>query len=167
MTETFPKTPASAPAATVRAPKPKMPVIYIAGPFRGRTRWDVAQNTRRATFFGLIAALNGAMPLIPHANSELFDGQLTDDFWLYGTAELLRRCDGIIAIPGHQRSKGSLAEIAIAADAQMPALIFGDTRDAYPTDESKKHIANFLYQSFGVFPPLPSRGGSPTSGSIS
>ena len=67
-----------------------MKVIYIAGPFRGDTSWQIECNVRDAEALGLEVARAGAMPLIPHANTRFFDGELTDDFWLRGTLALLR-----------------------------------------------------------------------------
>jgi len=50
------------------------------------------------------------MPLCPHANSSLFHGLLTDQFWLDGTMELARRSDAAMLVPGWPRSSGSIAE---------------------------------------------------------
>jgi len=99
-----------------------MKVIFIAGPFRGATPWDVAQNVRRAEEVGLEVAYCGAMPLIPHANTALFDKQLTDDFWLAGTQELLRRCDAVMIVPGWAKSEGTLAEIELANELDIPVF---------------------------------------------
>jgi len=87
-----------------------MKVIYVAGPFRAPTQWEIAENIREAERIGLLVARAGAMPLIPHANTAHFHGQLDADFWLNGTMELLRRCDAAVFIPGWKSSAGSLAE---------------------------------------------------------
>lgn len=99
-----------------------MKVVFIAGPFRGPTPWDVAQNVRRAEEVGLEVAMRGGMPLIPHANTALFDKQLTDDFWLAGTQELLRRCDAVMLVPDWERSSGTRAEIELAMELGMPVF---------------------------------------------
>jgi hypothetical protein len=93
----------------------KMKVVYIIGPFRGKSNWDVQQNVRRAEAMALEVARLGAMPLCPHKNTENFDGLLTGEFWLEGTKELLRRCDAAIVLPGWPASAGSVGEIEEAA----------------------------------------------------
>lgn len=75
-----------------------MKIVYVIGPFRGKTPWDVHQNVSNAEKLGFKVAQAGAMPLIPHKNTEHFDGLLTDDFWIEGTKELLRRCDAAITV---------------------------------------------------------------------
>lgn len=91
-----------------------MKVVYIAGKFRGPTAWDVAENVREAERWALKVAHCGGMPLCPHANTAHFDGQLDDSFWLNGTLELLKRCDGAVFIPGWTESRGACAEHAYA-----------------------------------------------------
>jgi hypothetical protein len=97
-------------------------VIYIAGPFTGPTAWDIAENIRIAERFGLLVAKAGAMPLIPHANTAHFHGQKTPQFWLDGTMELLRRCDGAIFIPRWRQSSGAKGEFSEAGYLSIPSL---------------------------------------------
>lgn len=87
-----------------------LPLIYIAGPFRGPTPWDVEQNIRRAEVVGLQIAACGGYPVIPHSMTRYFDKQLTDQFWLDGTMALLVRCDAIFLCRQWQRSTGATAE---------------------------------------------------------
>ena len=85
-------------------------VVYVAGPFRAPTAWEIAENIREAERIGLQIARLGAMPLIPHANTAHFHGSLPDEFWLKGTMELMRRCDAIMMLDGWRKSEGSVAE---------------------------------------------------------
>jgi hypothetical protein len=89
-----------------------MKLIYVAGPFRGPTAWDIECNVRRAEEIGYEVARCGAMPVIPHANTRFSHGQGPDEFWLDGTLELARRCDGLILVPNWDRSTGTRDEIA-------------------------------------------------------
>jgi hypothetical protein len=98
----------------------RLPLVYIIGPFRAPTHWGVCQNIRRAEELALRVAEMGAMPLCPHLNTANFHGLLTDDFWLAGTAELLRRCDAGITVPGWQNSEGSEAEVELARNEEIP-----------------------------------------------
>ena len=97
------------------------PLIYIAGPFTGPTAWDIAENVRKAERWGLEVAHAGGMPVIPHANTHLFHGQLTSDFWYAGTLQLLRVCQGIVLIPEWRDSKGARAEQEEARRWEIPS----------------------------------------------
>jgi len=99
-----------------------MKVVYVAGPFRGNTPWDVECNVRRAEALALNVARVGAMPLTPHCNTRFFDGQLDDAFWLEGTMELLRRCDAVVLAPYWQLSEGTKGEIAEAEALNLPVF---------------------------------------------
>lgn len=97
-----------------------MKVVYIAGPYRAKTAWEIEQNVRRAEEAALEVAKLGAMPLCPHTNTRFFHGLLTDEFWLNGTAELLRRSDAVYLLPGWVNSEGSVGESNLAHKLKMP-----------------------------------------------
>lgn len=101
-----------------------MKVIYVAGPYRAETPWQVEQNVRRAEGYALGIAQLGAMPLCPHTMARFFDGQCDDQFWLDGTAELLKRCDAMFVVPYIGQSVGTESEIEIAQAMSMHR--FGD-----------------------------------------
>lgn len=98
----------------------KMKVVYIAGPFRAATLWDLAEHVRAAERVALRVARAGAMTLCPHSNTWLFHGQLNEEFWLEGTRELLRRSDAGVFIPGWTNSHGSRTEWADAEERNQP-----------------------------------------------
>lgn len=92
-----------------------MKKIYIAGPFRGRTPWHVAQNVRDAETVAIgIAEWYGAVPVCPHAMYQHYDKSLPDSFWLAATMELLKMCDGILMLPRWEDSEGAKAELLYA-----------------------------------------------------
>jgi len=95
-------------------------LLYIAGPYRGPTAWDIENNIRRVEEVGIEIARAGAFPVMVHANCRFFQGQGTDAFWLDGTMELMRRCDAIVLIPGWTVSVGSNNERNEAARLGMP-----------------------------------------------
>jgi len=97
-----------------------MKLVFIAGPFTGPTAWDIAQNVRRAEELGLEVARAGFMPVIPHANTALFHGQCTEEFWYEGTRALLCRCDMLIRLPGWESSKGAKCEVGLAWARGIP-----------------------------------------------
>jgi len=101
---------------------PRMPAVYIAGPYRSHTKAGIDANITVAKKVGALASLKGWSAVIPHANTAHLDevAQLPDEFWLAATMELLRRCDAIVLCPGWQRSSGTLAEVAEAERRGMP-----------------------------------------------
>lgn len=114
-----------------------MKVIYIAGPFRGKTAWDIEQNIRVAEKVGFEVAELGAVPLIPHANSRFFHGTLTDEFWLAATMELLKRCDAAAICPGWIHSSGTRAEIEWCRDHGRPVFFKREDLETWLHSESK------------------------------
>ncbi len=111
-----------------------MIIAYVAGRFRAPTAWGIAENVRAAERVGLKVAEEGGMPLIPHANTANFHGEGDDQLWLDGTMELLRRCDAVVLVPGHEASSGTRAEIAEANRLGIP--VFDTTkRSSYELGE--------------------------------
>lgn len=101
-----------------------LPLIYIAGPFRGPTPLAVRRNVEAARDAGLLVAQVGGYPIIPHTMTSEFDKQLTDEFWLDGMMELLRRCDAVFLLPTWKDSRGATAEYEEAIRRGTPT--FGD-----------------------------------------
>lgn len=111
------------------------PLIYIAGPFRGPTPLAVRHNVERARDFGLVVAAHGGYPVIPHTMTAEFDKQLTDDFWLVGTMELLKRCDGLAALSTWNQSAGAMAEVGWALGHNLPC---------WPEDSERETLTVFI-----------------------
>lgn len=110
------------------------PVVYIAGKFRADTTWERAENVREALRWALRVAEAGAMPLCPHANTELFFGQLTEEFWIPGTKALLAGCDASLFIPNWQLSEGARGEYDFCEQHEIvtfeaPDLLSGMVRE--------------------------------------
>jgi hypothetical protein len=107
-----------------------IPVVYIAGPLRGATAWDVEQNIRRAEEVAVRVARAGGIPICPHANTRFINSQQTDEFWLEGDLEILRRCDGLVVVEGWENSAGTLGEIACAQAEDIPFIFYSGDWDA-------------------------------------
>lgn len=112
-----------------------MKVIYIAGKYRGPNAWAVEQNIRAAEEVAAKVWAMGYAALCPHANSRHMDGVASDDHFLAGTLELMRRCDAVVLVPNWRDSAGARAEVAEAVSLALP--VFGDnpTSDV-PADRS-------------------------------
>jgi hypothetical protein len=104
---------------SIRRPLP-MKVVYVAGPFRGPSAWDIECNIRRAETLALEVWRLGAAALCPHCNTRFFQNAAPDEVWLKGDLELLRRCDAIIVTEDWERSSGARAEVDFAVKHSIP-----------------------------------------------
>lgn len=104
-----------------------MRVVYIAGPFRAASAWEVEQNIRRAECLALEAWRSGFAVICPHTNTRFFSGAAPDEIWLEGDLEILRRCDAVLLLPKWQESPGTRAEVAEAIKHCMH--VFDDLSD--------------------------------------
>jgi len=105
--------------------KPKL--IYVAAPYRAKTREAVAQNVAAARHVGRIVMQLGMMPVMPTVNTAMLDfdfpGETDDQFWIDGTMELMRRCDAVVMVDGWMFSEGATAEAAEARKLGIPVYM--------------------------------------------
>ena len=99
-----------------------MKIIYIAGPYRAENRWLLEKNIRNAENAAFVLANDGWVPLCPHTSYRFFDGTLTDEFWIEGTLELLRRSDAVFVCEGWENSEGTKGEIREATKLGIPVF---------------------------------------------
>lgn len=97
-------------------------LIYIAGPYRAADSWEVAENIHRAERAAREVARLGAMPVTPHSITAKMSGVESDELWLEGTLELMRRCDAVLVLPNYENSAGTIAEIWEAERLQKPVF---------------------------------------------
>ena len=98
-------------------------LIYIAGPFRAPTPWDIEQNIRRAEALALEAwKLGGVGVICPHANTRFFQHSAPDAYWLDGDLEMVRRCDALLTTDDFVRSSGAKCEVAEALIRNIPVF---------------------------------------------
>lgn len=91
-------------------------LIYIAGPYTADTAWKIERNCRRAEAATLDVWKSGHVPVTPHLLGRYFHGELNERVVLDGLLVLLRRCDGMLLLPGWKRSPGSLKEVRFCYD---------------------------------------------------
>jgi len=93
-----------------------MRLIYIAGRYRGKTEHEVHNNIQTADWYG--AELTRKYPkyffVIPHKNTAGYGGLQPDHYFLTGTLEILKRCDGIYMLPFWTESEGARQEYEYA-----------------------------------------------------
>ncbi len=99
-----------------------MKLVYIAGPYRGKSEAEVHDHIQAARSYAVRVWQAGAVAVCPHLNTAFMGGAVEDSAFLKGAVELMSRCDAVLAIPGHERSKGSLVEVKVARDQGMPVL---------------------------------------------
>lgn len=93
----------------------RIPLVYVAGPYRAATPWDVEKNVRRAETVAREIWQLGAAAVCPHSMNRFFDKSVPDDIALPAMLELLRRCDGVAALVPFTTSTGTLRELKEAA----------------------------------------------------
>lgn len=97
-------------------------MVFIAGPFRGKTPWDIEENIRVAERAGLGVARKGMVPLIPHSMYRFFQDSLPDSFWLEATGRLLAGADAMLLVGDWKQSAGVKGEIKIAEEEFIPVF---------------------------------------------
>ena len=105
----------------------KIPLVYIAGPYRSESAWGIEQNIQVARRAGAEVACLGAYPVIPHANTSHFEGLLPDhlpddEFWLKATLALMMKCDAVKTIDGWEKSFGACQECKVAKEMSIPVF---------------------------------------------
>jgi len=100
-----------------------MKLIFVAGPFAADTPWGVEQNIRRAEEVALLLWSNEFAVICPHANSRFFYGAIGDDnIFIEGYRDILKKCDGVMLVSGHEHSAGTLAEKQLAKSLDIPVF---------------------------------------------
>jgi hypothetical protein len=99
-----------------------IPVVYIAGPFRGANSWEMENNIRRAESLALEVWKLGAAAICPHANTRFFQGAAPDEVWLDGDLAILRKCDAVLLTPDWQQSVGAISECCYAESRCIPVF---------------------------------------------
>lgn len=102
------------------------PVAYVAGPYRSTTEWGLEHNIRSAENVAINLWSMGYAVICPHKNTANFGGVrcLPDQVWLDGDLSILSRCDLLVAVPGWERSKGTVEELNFAVEHDIPILFW-------------------------------------------
>ncbi len=101
----------------------RYPVVYVAGRFTAATRWEQESFIRAAEAVALTLAEEHIVPLCPHSMYRHFEGTLIVETWYAYTAELLRRCDGILMLENWPNSTGAQREAVLAEQLNLPRFI--------------------------------------------
>jgi hypothetical protein len=100
-------------------------IVYVAGPYSGRTPFETDGNLEKAINAGLCVALRGHTPLVPHL-SHYIDQRAKEvgvpilyEEWMAHCMALLERCDALLYLGS---SPGADRELARAGELGMPTF---------------------------------------------
>lgn len=101
-----------------------MKLIYIAGPYRGKTVNEIYWNVQHAREMAesVLRLCPGWFPIVPHLNTAFMDGLVDDKIFLKGDKEILKRCDGILLSTYWKDSRGAVAEHRFALKNKIPVF---------------------------------------------
>jgi hypothetical protein len=92
-----------------------MKLIFISGPYRGKTKADIARNIRAARAAAIEFWRAGYGVFCPHLNSAHMDGIAEDRAFLDFDLRILEVCDILYLLPGWETSAGARIERKEAA----------------------------------------------------
>lgn len=100
-----------------------MKLVYVAGPYRAKTEWQLTQNIREAEALALQLWQAGFAVICPHKNTAYFGGAADDSVWLEGDLVMLRKCDAVVCTERWNESEGAKAEVEEAKRLGIPVHI--------------------------------------------
>lgn len=93
-----------------------MKLIFVSGAYRAGTKAGISQNIKNAREASKLLWQQGWAVICPHMNTAHFWNIVTDDNYLEGYLEMLRKCDAIYMLKGWEKSSGSVAEYNLAVE---------------------------------------------------
>lgn len=102
-----------------------MEIAYVAGPYRAKSKLGIIKNIIAARKVAKELWKLGYVAICPHSNSGLFSG-ISEEIFLEGDIEILKRCDVVVLVPGWESSTGTMNEIGIAVSNNMPVYKWED-----------------------------------------
>ena len=102
-----------------------MKLIYVAGPYTGKSYSEIDDNIMKAEDVSIMLFTKGWNVFTPHKNTshyERYEGVAGLDYhtWIETTKDMLRRCDAIIMMKEWERSSGSKDELEFATAMKIP-----------------------------------------------
>lgn len=99
--------------------------VYVAGKYSDGNAIDVLNNIGRGIEYAVLVAKKGYAPFCPWLDCQFVINQGGDNLlpleWFYKySLSWLSVSDAILVIPGYEDSKGTLAEIELARQLNIP-----------------------------------------------
>jgi len=101
--------------------------VYVAGPYSDNNVISILDNIRRGMRTSTEVMLAGYSPFCPwldfHYQLMLRPGErlTVDDFYRY-SLDWHEVSDGMLVLPNHEKSKGTLREIGLAKELNIPVF---------------------------------------------
>jgi hypothetical protein len=99
-----------------------MIVVFLSGPYSAVDTVVKRRNILQARQAAREVWEAGMAALCPHTNSGDFDGVAPEEVFRDGYLELVHRSDVVLALPGWERSRGAVGEIAEATAHGIPVF---------------------------------------------
>ena len=107
--------------------------VYIAGPFKGASAWEIENNVRKAEAIMLAVNAAGGAALAPHLQGRYMYGTLDEAAWLEVDFAWLEVAEALLVLPGSENSKGTQQEVVRAVELNIPIFYMGlDNPDPLP-----------------------------------
>ena len=105
-----------------------MKISYIIGPYRHESVYGIRLNIQEAERLAAVSAQAGIFPYCPHKNTAYFDGLSSDELWLEGNLEMIKRVVPDVGILSHQWkwSSGSIKEVELFSQLNIPLIYEAD-----------------------------------------
>ena len=105
-------------------------LVYVAGPFRAKTPYEVELNCDRArAVAAAIARTVKGFPVCPHTMGRGLSGACSDQVWLDGDLDMMEMCEAVVVLPNYRNSSGTLGEIAVASEERIPVFFLSRASD--------------------------------------
>jgi hypothetical protein len=105
-------------------------LVYVAGPFRAKTPYDVELNCDRARAVAVaVARTVRGFPCCPHTMGRGLSGACPDQVWLDGDLDMMEVCDAVVVLPNFEKSSGTLGEVAVASTERIPTFFLSKVSD--------------------------------------
>lgn len=100
-----------------------MVLMYVAGPYRAASEWQLQRNIYEAEAVALALWRAGIPNVCPHKNTAHFGGACDDGVFLAGDLVIMRRCDAVVVTRRWEESAGAIAEVAEARRLELPVFL--------------------------------------------
>ncbi|HAW09761.1 MAG TPA: hypothetical protein DCX12_01565 [Chloroflexi bacterium] len=97
--------------------------MYVGGPFRGPTEYDMEINVRRAVDLGVLIAEMGAVPVIWHSMYRHMQGTFPGHFLDEASLQILSTCHAMAVTVGLERarrSEGTVKDMQLCYELRIP-----------------------------------------------
>ncbi len=94
-------------------------IVYIAGPYRADTDWEVRQNIQKAEEAAARLWARGYIVICPHKNSAFMSGVCDESCFMQGYLKIMGLCDFVVMLEGWENSAGCIAEYKEAKRLNM------------------------------------------------